>query len=50
MKNCQNYDDDQATTSKLSVYFETTTPEVVLQKQQLSVQDEQMNKVKQRRY
>ena len=47
MKNCQNYDDDQATRSKLSVYFETTTPEVVLQKQQLSVQDEQMNKVKQ---
>ena len=44
-KNCQDHDDDETTGSKLSVHFETTTSEVVLQKQQLSVQDELMNKV-----
>src|SRR6218665_3239866 len=43
-KNCQDHDDDETTRSKLSVHFETTTSEVVLQKQQLSVQDELMNK------
>src|SRR6218665_4209183 len=48
LKNCQNHDDDDETTrSKLSVDFETTTSEVVLQKQQLSVPKEPMNKVKQ---
>ena len=47
LKNCQNHDDDETTRSKLSVDFETTTSEVVLQKQQLSEEDEQMNKVKQ---
>src|SRR6218665_1184006 len=36
------------TTEQLSVNFETTTPEVVLQKQQLSVQDEQMNEEKEK--
>src|SRR6218665_2864421 len=46
-KNCQDHDDDETTRSKLSVHFETTTSEVVLQKQQLSVQDELMNKVRQ---
>src|SRR6218665_2246743 len=47
-KNCQDHDDDDETTrSKLSVHFETTTSEVVLQKQQLSVKDELMNKVRQ---
>src|SRR6218665_1104190 len=46
-KNSQNHDDDETTRSKLSVDFETTTSEVVLQKQQLSVQNESMNKVKQ---
>src|SRR6218665_3862020 len=48
-KNCQNHDDDETTksTCKLFVDFETTTSEVVLQKQQLSVQNEPMNKVKQ---
>src|SRR6218665_3965548 len=46
-KNCQNHDDDETTRSKLSVDFKTTTFEVVLQKQQLSVQNESMNKVKQ---
>src|SRR6218665_3588983 len=47
LKNCQNHDVDETTSSKLSVDFETTTSEVVLQKQQLSEEDEQMNKVKQ---
>ena len=47
LKNCQNHDDDETTRSKLFVDFETTTSEVVLQKQQLSVQNESMNKVKQ---
>src|SRR6218665_3226576 len=46
-KNCQDHDDDETTRSKLSVHFETTTSEVVLQKQQLSVKDELMNKIKQ---
>src|SRR6218665_990623 len=46
-KNCQDHDDDETTRSKLSVHFETTTSEVVLQKQQLSAQDELMNKVRQ---
>src|SRR6218665_3774957 len=46
-KNFQNRDDDETTRSKLSVDFETTTSEVVLQKQQLSVQNEPMNMVKQ---
>src|SRR6218665_18567 len=46
-KNCQDHDDDETTRSKLSVHFETTTSEVVLQKQQLSVKDELMNKVRQ---
>src|SRR6218665_269315 len=45
-KNCQNHDDDETIRNKSSINFETTTPEVVLQKQQLSVQNEPMNKVK----
>ena len=45
-KNCKNHDDNETTRSKLSVDFETTTSEVVLQKQQLSVQNEPMNTVK----
>src|SRR6218665_3396584 len=48
-KNCQDHDDDDETTrSKLSVHFETTTSEVILQEQQLSVQDEQMNEEKEK--
>src|SRR6218665_442448 len=38
-KNCQNHDDDETIRNKSSINFETTTPEVVLQKQQLSVQN-----------